>query len=271
MKIITRNETILVKDYGLRALDYDIPSPSLTHTTEKMDGTDGEKRTESYYNPRPIKVPMRLRTNDSKGMPRLKRKFNQLFAQREEFFVVFDKEPWRRWKVQLNSPVEWDNVSVYFSQAEIDLICHSGFAESIGTTLSMPLTDDGYYYSIGEGKIDEGDPVIQYTFDQASFSLFNDSDIFLEPENKEMRIILKGQLNNPIIRNLTTGDEWSWAGTATAADEIVLNGIRSLKNDVSVFGQTNKKVIRLAPGWNDFEIVGASAFTVSFDLRFYYF
>lgn len=270
MKIITESETILIEDYGLRALDYEIPSPSFTHTTEKMDGADGEKPIESYLDPRPIRVPMRLLTKDSKGMPRLKRKFNQLFARREEFFVVFDKEPWRRWKVKINNAVEWDDASVYFSQAEINLICYRGLSESIGTTLNMPETE--HYYAIGEGKIFEDDPVIQYEFNAANFSLFNDSDEMNDPANHmEQRIILKGNLNNPVIRNLTTGDEWSWTGTATTNDEIRLDGIRSLKNNQSIFGQTNKKVIRLAPGWNDFEIVGASAFTVSFDFRFYYY
>jgi len=269
MKIITKSEEIIIKDYGVRALRYVIPSPSFTHTSEKADGMDGERWVESVYNPRNIKVFMRLLTKQSDGLSRLKQKFNQLFARREEFFVVFDKEPWRRWKVQLNNAVEWEDISAYFSQAEIDLICYRGFAESIGTTLNMPVAE--HYYAIGEGKIFEGDPIIQYEFNTAAFSVFNDSDIENEPaQHMEQRIILRGELNNPIIRNLTTGDEWSWTGTATAADEIVLNGIRSLKNEQSIFGQTNKKLIRLAAGWNEFEVAGAIDFTISFDFRMYY-
>lgn len=268
MKIITNSETIIIDDYGLRALRYVIPSPSFTHTSEKADGMDGERWIESVYNPRNIKVFMRLLTKQSDGLPRLKQKFNQLFARREEFFIVFDKEPWRRWKVQLNNTVEWGDVSAYFSQAEIDLVCYRGFAESIGTTLDMPDTE--HYYAIGEGKISEGDPAVQYEFNTASFSVFNDSDIENDPRQCEQKIILSGTLNNPVIRNLTTGDEWSWTGTATETDEIAMEGIRSLKNGQSIFAQTNKQLITLLPGWNDFEITGATNFDIQFDLRFYY-
>jgi hypothetical protein len=62
-----------------------------------------------------------------------------------------------------------------------------------------------------------------------------------------------------------------YTGITGVNDTITLDGIRSLINGVSVFRQTNKKVLSIAPGWNDFEITGASEFLISFDFRFYYY
>src|SRR5699024_1306520 len=72
-----------------------------------------------------------------------------------------------------------------------------------------------------------------------------------------LKITYKGNSENLRIRNLTTGDEWAYNGTTNTSDVIVLEGIRSTKNGLSIFRQTNKRLLTLAPGWNEFEIVGA--------------
>jgi hypothetical protein len=86
-----------------------------------------------------------------------------------------------------------------------------------------------------------------------------------------LKITFTGASTNLTITNTTTGDIWQYTGTTQAGDTITLDGVRSLKNGVSVFGNTNRKLITIAPGWNNFTITGASgSFTISFDFRFYY-
>ncbi|PFY57870.1 phage tail protein, partial [Bacillus toyonensis] len=47
--------------------------------------------------------------------------------------------------------------------------------------------------------------------------------------------------------------------------------VRSTKNSLSIVRDTNKKVISLQTGINEFEIIGATgAFSISFDFRFQY-
>ncbi|QHA38506.1 hypothetical protein D5E69_14185 [Rossellomorea marisflavi] len=74
------------------------------------------------------------------------------------------------------------------------------------------------------------------------------------------------------MRNVTTSDVWRYTGTTGSADRLAIAGTRSLKNDVvNVFRDTNRKLIRLAPGWNDIRLTGASgSYSVEFDFRFYY-
>ncbi|KZR60384.1 phage tail family protein [Pseudobacillus badius] len=268
MFIISKNETIDIKDYGLRCLRYRVPSPSLNHVTEQLDGMDGELYLESSYTERTIRAELSLKGASSNEMKKLESKFNRLFARKEELFVIFKDEPHRRYRVLLSNVPEWEKASVRLSSTTVEFKMPGIFAESPGTTLNQP--DSDYYYPIGDGKIDEGDPVIEYIFNRSSFSVFNDSDVIVDPRNMETTIEFKGASTNLSIKNLTTGDEWKHTGSTAAGDVIRLEGVRSLKNGQSIFKNTNKQLITLAPGWNEFKITGATDFTISFDFRFYY-
>ncbi|MGG3451168.1 phage tail domain-containing protein [Domibacillus aminovorans] len=268
MIIITENERIDINDYGMRVLRAPIPSPALEHKTEQVDWMDGEVYLGSRYTTRVISAEIAMRSTSHKKIKELKVIFRRLFARKEEFYVMFKNDTMRRYRVVLNNQPDWTDIGVHLTSTTVELRMCSVFAEAPGTTLT--LEPDLHYYQAGEGEIDTSDPPVQYIFDQTTFSVFNDSDITIEPENKEIRIELQGMLINPIIRNLTTGDEWSWSGTASSADIILLDGVRSFKNDVSIFKETNKNVISLLPGWNDFQITGAADFLIKFDFRMYY-
>ncbi|MFP7447167.1 phage tail family protein, partial [Bacillus infantis] len=117
------------------------------------------------------------------------------------------------------------------------------------------------------------DEPIQYLFQQSAFSIWNDGDEPVDPRERwaYLQVLFQGASENLTIKNLTTGDEWSYTGTTAAGDIIELNGIRSLKNGSSIFGQTNRKLLTLAPGMNQFEVSGTTGpFQISFDFRFYY-
>ena len=151
----------------------------------------------------------------------------------------------RRWKVYLDgwSPDRLDNKHHVF---EIPLVCQEGHSESI---------------TVAEKK-----------FTTPTFRFRNDGSVTIDPRvHTGLVITFKGASDKLIIRNKTTGDEWSWSGTTVANDVITLEGIRSLKNGTSIFGQTNKKLITIAPGWNNFEVVGATgSFELSIKSRFYF-
>lgn len=87
----------------------------------------------------------------------------------------------------------------------------------------------------------------------------------------ETEITFTGESNGLTIRNLTTGDVWKYNGSTTSNDEIMLKGVRSLKNGQSIFGQTNKKLISFAPGNNKIEVSGTSGdFELNISTRFYF-
>ncbi|MCG6184237.1 phage tail family protein [Anoxybacillus sp. LAT_38] len=106
---------------------------------------------------------------------------------------------------------------------------------------------------------------------QTSFSIYNAGDKTIDPRELPLTITFRGESANLTIINKTTGDTWQYTGTTVKSDFLVLDGIRSLKNGVSIFSDTNRKLITLVPGWNDFTITGASGyFEITFNFRFYY-
>jgi Phage tail protein len=151
---------------------------------------------------------------------------------------------------------------------DVEFTTLSPFAESIGTTLD-PFTFDAELWQIGQGLTAEDG--IVYTHSTSSFRIYNAGDVTIDPRVLPLKITFTGASTNLKITNTTTGDMWQYTGTTQAGDTITLDGVRSLKNGVSIFSATNRKLITIASGWNDFTITGASgSFTISFDFRFYY-
>ena len=106
---------------------------------------------------------------------------------------------------------------------------------------------------------------------QNKFRIYNAGVVDVNPRESYLKIEFRGVSDGLTINNLTTGDTYKYLDTTTLADSLVIDGIRSLKNGNSVFARTNKKLITLVPGWNEFEVSGASGFfRLTFDFRFTY-
>jgi hypothetical protein len=105
--------------------------------------------------------------------------------------------------------------------------------------------------------------------DATEFTLYNAGDVTIDPRNSPLVITYLGASDGLTIRNVTTGDEWTYEGATVAGDVIQLDGVRSTKNSVSIFRDTNHRLITLEPGANDFELAGTDgSFEITFDFRF---
>lgn len=255
------------KECGIGVRDFAVSSPYYATEYENIDGMDGVVDTGTTLGYRQIKMSLYFVADSMEDYAIKRHEVFSILDSRQAFYITESRNPHKRWKVKIDGIFTPDQARL-FGFFDVSLTSASPYALSPGTTLNM-LPDD-HYYSIGDGKIDEGDPLVQFEFDTSSFFVFNDSDTIVDPRNMQINIKLQGTLVNPIIRNLTTSDEWKWTGSATASDVISLDGVRSLKNDQSIFGQTNKQLITLARGWNEFSITGATDFTIAFDFKMYY-
>lgn len=111
---------------------------------------------------------------------------------------------------------------------------------------------------------------MEYKYNK-NFSFHNIGDEVIDLRaQSETEIEFNGVSNGLTIRNKTTGDTWSYSGSTTANDIVLLKGIRSTKNGESIFKDTNKKILTFAPGWNDIEVSGATDFALTLRTRFYY-
>jgi hypothetical protein len=203
---------------------------------------------------------------DNLDYPMLRDEVFRIFDSMEAFYLLPDESPGKRILVKYNSAYSMSR-SAAVGEFNLTFASASAYFESIGTTLDQ-LTFDTQVWQTGQGlTLDE----TMYTQSTSAFQIYNAADgVSIDPRELPFVITFKGASTNLQIKNTTTGDTWQYSGTTTASDELKLDGVRSLKNGVSVFGDTNHQLITLAPGNNDFQLTGTSgSFTIEFSFRFY--
>jgi hypothetical protein len=253
-------------DYGIKTLEFQVDAPSPRPNSEIIEGRDGVVDLGATYDARSLRGSFFMTASDSIDFALLRNEVFRIFAGSEQFYVIDSREPGKRWPVRSNG-YSIEQLVATKGRFDVDFTAQTPYAESIGTSLS-PMTFDAELWQIGQGIIDEG---LVFTHTTSTFRIYNLGDTAVNPRQHPLVITYTGASTNLKIKNVTTGEEWAYTGTTSASDSVVLDGIRSTKNGLSIFRDTNRKVISLAPGLNDFVITGASgAFTVSFDFRFYH-
>lgn len=259
--IIQRNGTKYdTAEYGLRLVKLKHPSPSYETTREKVAGRNGEINLGTITGTRRIIGVFKMISRDHYDYALLRNEIFSLFDCEESFYIIEKVEPGKRWLVETDS-YELNQINFQSATIEVPFVSSLGYAESIGTT-NNPFTFDAGLWQVGQGF---------YTHTTPTFSIYNAGKVTINPRCLPLLIKFTGASNNLRIRNKTTSDEWSYTGTTSAGQTIQLDGIRSTKSGVSIFRDTNRNLITIKSGWNDFEIIGAtSPFSISFDFRFYY-
>lgn len=262
-------EIIDLDKAGIRTKDFLVSSPTPEHSTEKIVGGQGEVDMGSSSGPRDIICLFRMTAFDSLDFGMFRDEIFNLFKSEEAFYIAEKRNPGKRWLVKVKDPYNIEQRLVY-GDFEITFICFKGMAESVGYTTD-PQTFDAELWQIGQGLLGEDN---EYVHDSATFEIYNAGDKTVDPRdpNMEISIEVKAAVSSYIeIINKTTGDTYRFDGKLTTSDTLKLEGIRSTKNGLSVFRDTNKKLIKIAPGFNEFEIKGTSSIdSITFDFRFYY-
>lgn len=256
---------------GVRAISFDINSPSPRFEIEEVAGRDGHFDTGVTFEGRTIQASFELKGSDRMDYLLLRDEIFKLFAGRELFYLIDENEPRKRWKVRATSP--YVPTTRGFNSGIIDVTFQSPFpyAESRGTTLD-PLTFDAEKWQVGQGLTLEENGHPKYVHSTAVFMYYNAGDVAIDPRELPLKITYRGASNKLKITNSTNGDVWQHNGSSLANDTITLDGIQSFKNGLTIFGQTNRKLITIDPGWNLFTLTGyVGAFLISFEHRFYYF
>src|SRR5699024_10730373 len=125
------------------------------------------------------------------------------------------------------------------------------------------LEKDGVYGLADDIHIDYQ----KYVFEEDNFSVYNAGNVEIKPESMYMNIIVsgvKGQLEN---KNLTTVQLFKLEKRFKGILE--LKGMSTKMNGTNIFRDTNKRLINLAVGKNDFEVTGNFK-DITFDFKYYY-
>lgn len=259
-------QPIDISNYNLRLVEFDPDSPEYKTRYEDVEGADGAIDLGATIGIRKLKATCKVSARDMYDIALLRNEIFQLFHSKEAFYLIDKREMGKRWLVKVD-PYSISTLRYVRSEVTLQFIAAFPFAESIGTTLD-DFTFDSGLWQIGQGLIAKD---LSYIHSVSSFRIYNAGNVPINPRRMPLLITFKGASTNLKIRNKTTGDEWSYTGTTSANDTIRLDRVRSTKNSLSIFRDTNRKLISIESGWNDFEITGAtSPFSISFDFRFYY-
>ncbi|WP_427108597.1 distal tail protein Dit [Lysinibacillus xylanilyticus] len=269
MKMILRDgREMLMSDYSLKLLKYYIPSVSIEHQSSEVDGSDGAIFTSTRFSGRTITAKFMYKAFDYHDFKLFIADINMLFARKEYFYIIFDAEPGKRWKVRLANSYQPNELLRKVGELEIQFICENIYAESVPTTLDLKEWDiDKWAWGMGL----DWDEDLAYAFNSNDFTIKNYGNVAVDPRQNELAITLKGIFDNSVtITNNTTGDVYQFNGALSSSDELNISGIRSFKNGTSVFKQTNKKLLSLEVGDNSFSISGGTVHSIVFNFRFLY-
>jgi hypothetical protein len=135
-------------DYDISVRDFIVDSPSPRFYWETIENRDGVIDLGTDYDGRTLSGSFFMSANDFLDFPLLRNEIFKIFASKEPFYLIDDREPGKRWYIKANtfSPKQ----VITLGEFDIEFFSPSAYAESIGTTLD-PFTFDAELWQIGQG------------------------------------------------------------------------------------------------------------------------
>ncbi|MFK4417111.1 hypothetical protein ABH961_005700 [Bacillus sp. RC251] len=258
-----------LEELGITTRDFLVSAPSYKHETDSVEGRPGAVDLGTTDDVRKIECSFYLKAQSMETYARERDDIFHIFQSEEEFYITDTRVPYKRWLVKCNNSYGLDQQSFY-GFFDVEFVANFPYAISTLNTI-MPdfetYAQDAAYYGMGLNWENE----LKYVHNTSYFKVLNAGNVHVNPRYMNFEIRYKGASNNLAIKNMTTGDIWSYNKTTSANDVILLSGVRSTKNSLSIFRDTNRKLITLAPGWNEFQLSGTTVpFEIQFGFDFYY-
>jgi len=260
-------ERIDVEQYGLKRLFHYIPSLPVEHSKAVVDG-GREIITNTRLRNRQIQVSFIYESQDISDYYLIRDEVNNLFLREEPYYIIFKKEPYKKWLVKLSQQFQLPP-DPKMQEFTIDFITVNRYAESISSTQDLKEWDADVWSWNGGISWDED---LSYEFNTNNFVVNNLGTAIVDPRESYLEIELTANSTSLLtLHNRTTDERWTYNGKFSTTDKIIISGIQSFKNGTSIFLDTNKELISLAPGRNVFSITGnVKDINVKFKFNFLY-
>lgn len=253
-----------VADYNLTRLYHYIPSLEIEHTSSAVEGI-GQIITHTQLKSRMISVEFMVKSYDIFDYYLLRDEINDLFTREDSFYIIFKREPYKRYKVRLAKQFEVPPQK-RLGKFTVEFVVVQRFAESVASTSDVKEWDTDKWAWNGLISWDDD---LQYQFTTSSFTVKNLGNVVVDPRESELEIVLTGSFTDYVkITNETTGDVYQYNRSLSSTDELRLKGIRTLKNGTSDFKHTNKQLLTLAVGDNHITVEGGTLTSIAFYFRF---
>lgn len=268
-------KTYNLEQLGIRVVEFEPESLNVQNEVVNLDG-GGVVVQERGYGARYISASFRIKNRNLTDYAVFRSELFQLFGTTEQFYITDTKESFKRWRVRTDGNFNLNRATTT-GNFNINFVCVMIFAESVRTSLDLQHMQNSQ--NIKQWDIDlwtwnsgiDWNSTYQYEQTSNSFLIHNIGDATIEPSSWDLEITIKATTSTFFqLINFTTGDIYEFYGGLTPSDTLIIRGVRTFKNDLPAFGDTNRKLISLAPGSNNFRVNGASVQSISFNFRYPY-
>ncbi|MGW7932332.1 phage tail domain-containing protein [Staphylococcus xylosus] len=269
VKLIDSDETIVVTDIeGLEFIDYEVPTVKSKSNSVDMAGIDGKLPSIISFDTFSLKLIFRYTGIDVFDAESFCHSIRPVFNRRRPYYITHNRLPGIKYAID-QADVSFEKETLRHYKIIVEFNVYKGYSESIHTTQN--IIDFSSYWS-GENHISlTFNPKYKHKSNQ--FTIWNGSNDIIKPQfGHQLNIKLNVQSNGGFeLVNLTTGDIFKYKKSSNKDTDIVLNSIYAYRENYRCGIDTNRGVITLAPGYNEFKIKGeVSSCSSEFDFPFIY-
>lgn len=250
-------------------LELKMSAPQITPSYQQVQGSDGQLLQTVAYNSSTANVSLFVRNDNYSEYLLTKNALQSELYTREPIRLRASDEPAKAMWVlanpsDINTVGKSDDAQVSFS-----------FTVISGTRLTPFNSDE---LEDNKDKLQFGmnldlDNLPKYQFTDRQFTVFNPSDVVIDPyiQNHTLVIKIKGNGDDVTVTNNTNGTSFTVDESITDSDVLVMDGVTLSLNGETGAVSTDFGNLTLERGNNDITITGLSDQSVTFSFPFLYF
>lgn len=261
-------EIIDLSELGFEVVSINDPSPEEGLLSEDLGEQDGYIDLGTKLDSRAPTLTVYFLAHTYQDAALRKRELYALFSSRERFYLRTNAEPGKQLLVRRIGGIAPKDAGAYTFSVDISLSASSPYWESIDDAFAAPSIDGDFAAGLG------------FNLDEISDSktrgnraiLYNKGTAVIDARNVQtkLKITVKGVTSNLRLLNNTNGSSVKVTTTTALSDTLVFEGVRILKNGLSIFGLSDHGALVLEVGRNEIQIQGSTGAEVTFNAKNYY-
>jgi hypothetical protein len=280
-------ESIKLSELGVEVRDFLVSSVTPEYDRATVGGRPGNIERGGRYASRTIDIPVYFKAVDMLDYPFVRDKLFYWLGGIEPVWLYEGRRPFinadyneflygKRYLAKPSGAFSFDQQDIYGFADSLTFELHGlPFGESAGTTLNpfvVGQTGDDKTDNIwaqGHSEIFRDDLRYEFT-GNGTFNVYNGGTEAVNPRYMPLVIRYAGASSNLTITNRTNGTRWKYNGDSLASHNIVIDGVRSTLNSLTIVRNTTGTLLTLEPGDNEIVVTGADGGKLTFDFRFYF-
>ncbi|MDX5483654.1 phage tail family protein [Bacillus pumilus] len=252
----------------LRCVKFTPVSASIERQTAVVANRPGLKQTSKKvrFKERKIKARFYIKAKSTDQFNRYRAALTRELVREEPYYISCSFSPGIRYLVTCDDEIEIEkDDGKNYKEVDVEFTASLGLGETVFNT-EKPLNLSGEYFYLGMNLPSQDD--LKYRFTSKTFKVYNASDVTIDPIDFDYSVTMYLTGKDVKIRNDATKEALTISGSVSKKQKIIIT-----RQYVTIDGKmadTSGRFPSLRPGFNPFEIEGASSIDIRFVLRFYY-